>query len=66
MIDYNGNEKVISGDDAFKHDNTAFQLTTQLIARENNIEVDEDGFHLQMSMKKEKLENQSKFKGIKY
>ena len=57
-----GNEKVISGDDAFKlyNDTYGFPIDlTQLIARENNLEVDEDGFHLQMSKQKKKLENQA-------
>ena len=64
MIDTIGNEKVISGDDAFKlYDTYGFPIDlTQIIARENNIEVDEDGFHLQMSKQKEKARESGKFK----
>ena len=64
MIGSIGNEKVISGDDAFKlYDTYGFPIDlTQLIARENNIEVDEDGFHLQMSKQKEKARESGKFK----
>ena len=64
LIDTIGNEKVISGDDAFKlYDTYGFPIDlTQLIARENNIEVDEDGFHLQMSKQKEKARESGKFK----
>ena len=64
LIDLIGNKKVISGDDAFKlYDTYGFPIDlTQLIARENNIEVDEDGFHLQMSKQKEKARESGKFK----
>ena len=54
----------ISGEDAFKlYDTYGFPFDlTQLMARENNLEVDEKGFHDCMRMQKEKAKLSGKFK----
>ena len=54
----------ISGAEAFKlYDTYGFPLDlTQLIAREKDISVDENGFHDEMSMQKDKARQSGKFK----
>ena len=54
----------ISGEDAFKlYDTYGFPLDlTQLMAREKNLNVDEEGFHDCMRKQKEKAKSSGKFK----
>lgn len=61
MID---GKKVISGDDAFKlHDTFGFPFDlTQLMARENNVSVDQEGFTKAMNEQKERARAAGKFK----
>ena len=58
------NGSTISGEDAFKlYDTYGFPIDlTQLIARENDIKVDEDGFDSEMSKQKKKARQSGKFK----
>ena len=64
LIDKLDNGSTISGQDAFKlYDTYGFPIDlTQLIARENDIKVDEDGFDSEMSKQKKKARQSGKFK----
>ena len=64
MIDKLDSGSTISGEDAFKlYDTYGFPIDlTQLIARENDIKVDEDGFDSEMSKQKKKARQSGKFK----
>ena len=64
LIDKLDSGSTISGEDAFKlYDTYGFPIDlTQLIARENDIKVDEDGFDSEMSKQKEKARQSGKFK----
>ena len=64
LIDKLDSGSTISGEDAFKlYDTYGFPIDlTQLIARENDIKVDEDGFDSEMSKQKKKARQSGKFK----
>ena len=64
LIDKLDSGSTISGEDAFKlYDTYGFPIDlTQLIARENDIKVDENGFDLEMSKQKKKARQSGKFK----
>ena len=64
LIDKLDGGSTISGEDAFKlYDTYGFPIDlTQLIARENDIKVDEDGFDSEMSKQKKKARQSGKFK----
>ena len=64
LIDKLDSGSTISGEDAFKlYDTYGFPIDlTQLIARENDIKVDEDGFNSEMSKQKKKARQSGKFK----
>ena len=64
LIDKLDSGNTISGQDAFKlYDTYGFPIDlTQLIARENDIKVDEDGFDSEMSKQKKKARQSGKFK----
>ena len=64
LIDKLDSGSTISGEDAFKlYDTYGFPIDlTQLIARENDIKVDEDGFDVEMSKQKKKARKSGKFK----
>ena len=64
LIDKLDSGSTISGEDAFKlYDTYGFPIDlTQLIARENDIKVDENGFDSEMSKQKKKARQSGKFK----
>ena len=64
LIDKLDSGSTISGEDAFKlYDTYGFPIDlTQLIARENDIKVDEDGFDSEMSKQKKKARQSGKFR----
>ena len=64
LIDKLDSGSIISGQDAFKlYDTYGFPIDlTQLIARENDIKVDENGFDSEMSKQKKKARQSGKFK----
>jgi len=61
----NENQKVLSGDIVFKlHDTYGFPLDlTKEIAEENGLAVDEEGFHKEMALQKQKARDALKAKG---
>ena len=62
----NNNANIISGDEAFKlYDTYGFPLDlTQLMARENGLEVDETGFHKNMKKQRDRAKAAGNFKQV--